>query len=579
MKVLPYLWIILISLFMISCSDDSKSSSSGATYIQLSTVASTDGEVKAGYTLAVSVTVETDGTLKDVPVVVSGIPGNDENNSVYFDVTEIIEVTAGSNEYSIDITVPRDVDLGDYKLIAMIDPDDLYGSWDDETQFGESSSVLTVLDHGPDDVIVAGGVDEDDESLLDDVNAAPALSTTSSISAISIEATDENVSVDVTLTLYPNLVDLNQTDINITACVNVGTECIALPLWSSEGNGTLSNTLSLYDLEYGYETTVAVDTVVPYTTVAQIVQEIVDNISLTNPVALLDTTLDVTLFYNGQQKVYPIGLRFVPTAELLDALLAPAPQLAPARASGTCTQQLLNYSKSFKRNKYGKRFGAGAYARGSSGLDGDGLHAKVYGSVTGKAMGRKDNFMRLHFNADALPGSFEGTGYDLDLEALGVTIYSKSKSLSDVSYLSTPTVTSEEEAAIDLKIASGDTNLSKAALIKQKVYKKAKKNVTEYTGTGSTAIGYVYDWEIGKKKGYSQQYFVGIVPVTITAGASATVGFVADIHLDGITSLTGTFRPKAGMEPMCQVVSVSQASTVPESKLISGCSMRVLRTA
>jgi len=546
MRVVSFLWVILLSLFIVNCSDGSKSKSTTASYLQLSSVTSATDDVKAGYPLSVTLTVETDSAMEDVPVVVSGVLSSDENNSVYFDASEITAVEAGSHEYVVEMTVPRDVDLGDYTLIATVDPDDLYGAWDDEQQFSESITPVTVVDHGPDEVVVAGGVDEDD-SDDEDINAAPARSTAGTVSAISIEATDENVSVDATLTLYPNLADLNQTDVNVTVCVNVGSDCVDLPLWSSEGNGTLSNVLVLHDLEYGYETTVAIDTVVPYTTVAQIVQEILDNISLTNPVALLDTTLDVTLYYNGQQKVYPIGLRFVPTAELLASLSSPAPQRAASQSSGSCRQELLNYSKSFKRNKYGKRFGAGAYAKGSSGLDGDGLHAKVYGSVTGKAMGHKSNFMRLHFNADALPGSFEGTGYDLDIEALGITIYSKSKSLADVSGLSTPTVDAQEEAAIDLKIANNETNLSKAALIKQKVYKKAKKNVSTYSGSGSTAIGYVYDWDIGKKKGYTQQYIVGIVPVTITAGASATVGFVTDIHLDGITSLTGTFRPKAGI--------------------------------
>ena len=547
MRLLIYVGLVLFSLFMVACSNDSESSTSStsATYIQVSSVAAVTGDVQAGDSLSVTLNVETDGVMTDVPVVVSGVLSSDENNSVYFDATDITLLTVGSSEYMIDVRVPRDVDLGDYTLIVTVDPDDLFGSWDDDGQFSESVSSITVLDHGPDDVVVAGGVDADDSG---DANASPALAASSSVASISIEATDQNISVDATLSFYPNLTDLNQTDVNVTACVHIGNDCIDLPLWSSEGNGTLSNTLSLYDLEYGYETLVAVDAVVPYTTVEVIVNKVVEQLQ-NDPFSapILETTLDVTLHYNGQQKLYPIGLNFVPSAELLTSLLSPAPERAPALASGSCQQQLLDYSKVFKRYKYGKRFGAGAYLKASSGLDGDGLHAKVYASLKAKALGRKDNFMRLHFSSDALPGSFEGTGYDLDVEVLGITVYSKSQSLANVSGLSTPTITEEEEAAIDVKITSGDTNLSKAALIKQKVYKKAKKNVSTYSGSGSTAIGYTKEWSIGKKRGYTQQFIVGIVPVKITAGAQATVGYVADIHLSGITSLTGSFKPKASI--------------------------------
>jgi hypothetical protein len=547
MRLVTYVGIVILSLFMVACSNDSKSSTSStsATYIQVSSVATATGDIPAGYSLSITLNVETDGAMTDVPVVVSGVLSSDENNSVYFDATNITSLTVGSHEYSIDVRVPRDIDLGDYTLIVTVDPDDLFGSWDDDTQFSESVSSVTILEHGPDDVIVTGGVDGEDS---EDVNAAPALSPSSSAASISIDATDQNISVNATLSFYPNLTDLNQTDVNVTACVHIGNDCIDLPLWSSEGNGTLSNILSLYDLEYGYETLVAVDTVVPYTTVEAIVNKVVEQLQ-NNPLnaPILETTLDVTLYYNGQQKLYPIGLNFVPSTVLLTSLRSPAPQRTPALAPGSCKQQLLDYSKVFKRYKYGKRFGAGAYLKGSSGLDGDGLHAKVYASLKAKALGRKDNFMRLHFSSDALPGSFEGTGYDLDVEVLGVTVYSKSKSLSDVSGLSTPTVTSAEKAAINAKIASGDTNLSKAALIKQKVYKKAKKNISTYSGSGSTAIGYTKEWSIGKKRGYTQQFIVGIVPVKITAGAEATVGYIADIHLSGITSLTGSFKPKASI--------------------------------
>ena len=290
--------------------------------------------------------------------------------------------------------------------------------------------------------------------------------------------------------------------------------------------------------------TIAVDTVIPISTVTQLISEIVSNILSKG--SILNSALKITLAYNGQHKVYTIDRNFKLSPALLSALTGfPSPQRAPAlKASSACQPKTLDYAKSYSRSKYGKYFGTGVYVKGAASFDGSGVHTQAYGSVRVKAMGKKERFLKLDFTADALPGSFEKTGYDLDVEVLEVTVYTKSNSLSDVMGLASPTLTESEKTAIKAK-ADGNASLTASRLRRQKLYKKAKSSVKSYSGSGSTAVSLIKNWDIGKRKGFTQQYVVGIVPVKITAGAQATVGFESTVGLTGITTIEGTFKPFA----------------------------------
>jgi len=543
-----------VTFLIVGCSQESGSESSGsggstaATSLSVQAVTS-DLEVKAGYGLKTVIEVEVDENINDVPVVISAVNSSYENSSLYVDSSFIDVLEKGSHSYELNITVPRDLEVGDYTLIATVDPDDLYGKWDDEKQFFEGSVPVHVASHGRDELLISDVPDEVDDDSEEASASAHKASLTSGANTITIEADDENISISATLAITPTLTTLESTDVNITACLDIGSECIDLPLWSSEGNGTLSTVLQLKEMVQGSETIVSIDTMLPYSEVSKVVNEILSKL-LTAPLAdpLLESAVKLSFSYNGEVKRYDIDRNFILSPELLSQVSIPVISLAPqksARASSSCAPKVLEYSKKYARSKYGKRFGAGVYAKGRASLDGDGLHSHVYASVTAKALGRKDRFLKLVFDANALPGSFEETGYDLDVEVLKIVVFSKSDTLASRYGLETPTVTEEEENAIKLKIDNNETNLSKAALMKQKLYKKANNRIKTYGGSSATAVGYAKTWDIGKKKGFTQQFIVGIVPVTVTSGAQATVGFESDIALQGITVLEGTFKPIA----------------------------------
>ena len=541
--------VTMILLLGSGCSDSDDTSTKRAdAYLKLSELMPS-AEVRAGSTLSVSVALDASSVLEEVPINFFAVKSDDENNSIYLDANTLESVQVGVKTYTLDVNVPRDLVVGEYTILATVDPDDLLGEWDDEAQFGESDNMVSILEHGPDELIVVEAEDEDDGE--ETLSAATALD---GVKSIVIEATDEDVAIEAILDLTPNLRELNATDINITVCLNIGSECIALPLWSSDGNGTLSDTLVLHDVENATSTLISVDTIMPYSDIAKIVTAVTNSL-LSFQGSVLDSNLEITFNYNGLTQRYIIDRTVALSPDLLSTLgfsLAPQRTAALSPQKATCRPKRIDYYKDFSKSKYGSRFGAGAYANASALLDSEGIHSRVYGSVRVKALGRRNRFMKVNFTAEALPSSFAGTGYDLDVEVLDIAVYSKSNSLADVSGMSTPTITDVEEQAIKAKVADSNGTLTESQLRRQKLYSKAKKQVSTYSGSGSTAVGYVKTWDIGKEKSYTQQYIVGIVPVTIESGARSTIGFQADVALTGITEVIGSFKPKASIGAFVQ---------------------------
>jgi hypothetical protein len=514
----------------------------------------------AGKEITVTIRAVSPSDFQNVPVAISAIFQQEQEGSVEIDETAIESLKAGEGSYELKITLPRDLEEGEYTLIANLDPSDLLGDWNDTLQFEEGTTLIQI-DKLTSDEVALSISDEDSNASASAAlahNSSSSLGETAgTLPPITLNYIDENLSLGINAVLHLYLARADEIDLNITACLETVSGCTTLPLWNPEGNGTLNTLMNIENLEHGVNTLVSIDAVILSAQVTAIANSIRDQLLL-DPLTFpsVDAVLKVTLTFGNQQQTYRFGVTFNPSNDLMLSLVPglPSPPVPPPvppfglgkRLGGlpSCRPKLLHYKKTFKKYKYGKRFGAGVYVKGDAKLDSSGLHTTVKGIVKAKILGRKDTLMDLDFTADALPGSFEDTGYDLTLDVVKITVYSKSKSLSD-SIGGTPEVTEQEEAAIDLKIQNHETNLSKSTLMKQKLYKKANKKVKTYSGSDATKIGYAKQWDIGKKRGHSQQFVVGIVPITITAGAQATIGFEADILLQGITSLRGSFTPNA----------------------------------
>lgn len=145
------------------------------------------------------------------------------------------------------------------------------------------------------------------------------------------------------------------------------------------------------------------------------------------------------------------------------------------------------FSKTFEKNKYGSKFGAGVKLYGKAELNKDGAFSYVDGTVKTKVLGYRFNFLEAKAEASVVPASFTNTGYDAYLKFVGKNVYSSS------------------------------------------LY--------------GEVVNYHYNKSFTKTKGYSQTIFVSIVPVTVEAGASGTLALDIDVKIPGVYSLDAEIIP------------------------------------
>ena len=269
-------------------------------------------------------------------------------------------------------------------------------------------------------------------------------------------------------------------------------------------------------------------------------------------------------------------MEFTLSDDLLKYLLA-LPSNSSARApsrstsnSHGCGLKKLSYKKEYRKEKYGDKFGAGAYLLGKAWLDAQGIHSKVYSSIRIKRLSHtKYRILRTNITTDLEPGSFEDTGYDIEISSLGKVIYTKSYSMADKIGLSTPKVslTTKEKEKISNKsfqtsdsnttdsnttdsnttLITGATVTTNATLLRQKRIKAVKDKLKKYTtsSTKSSLISYEKSFRIGKSIERKQTIMFAIIPVVISAGAEASVGYDMSVRLNGITSVTAMMEPNA----------------------------------
>ncbi len=308
--------------------------------------------------------------------------------------------------------------------------------------------------------------------------------------------------------------------------------------------------------------------------------------TLTNPITEFDSNLtlddlnasDLNLTLNDinqtideiNSTIADANISDTNLSDLVDINIAipfPSASLAssqPRTTSGECGLKKLKYEKEYEKKKYGKRFGAGAYLLGRGWLDADGVHGKAYASIRIRRFSdTKWRIFRMNATADIDPSSFSDTGYDIELSSLGKVIYTKSNSLLESAGLDEPivTLTTEEERRISL--SSTDTNTTdsnttdsnttttvttRETLLKQKRIKAVKDKLKTYTTTSTTNLSLVSlerNWRVGKSTERTTTIMFAIIPIVVTAGAEARIGYDAEISLDGITSISAMLEPNA----------------------------------
>jgi hypothetical protein len=456
---------------------------------------------------------------------------------------------------------------------------------DDNSILGDEIISISSNDSKADVEIETVAINEDEEDLEDDdAQLSPSFRSMAEglsnpvvnfdVAAYnnSIILNDDNISFHGTLTLKSYIASAD--NVTLSACIELNSVCTPLQFYEYDenNNSLLLDSFTVDKIDVNDTTDVVFDIIVKKETLRSIAVETLSSLSPTPPTLKLEISgVDesasndalknavsqsmefVPLFlskentdnvkdivsqikagadlgdYNlsayGVDYTTALGILGIDPADIADEvelpdidLPFPSPSLAPAAESGS--KKL--FSESFEKSKYGKRFGAGVYLDGKSELNSDGLLAEVDGKIKTKVLGNKFTFLGIESDVSVNPGSFEDTGYAIDVTFAGLNLVTFSDDLSSVTGMTSSTQTDKK--------------------------KKFKENNTtiNVSYTQETQVGLVsadVDYYIGKSKGYERTIFVSIVPVTVLAEAKGGLGIKAGIGLDGIAKLSANITP------------------------------------
>ncbi|BCR05648.1 hypothetical protein DESUT3_27170 [Desulfuromonas versatilis] len=470
---------------------------------------------QAGHPMTLEVEVTAEQDAEQIPLAFYLLDKEDFDGDAaeikqYF-AGEMLLATAaaGSHAYTVTVAVPGEVPAGDYYLITLADPSGLHEELDENDNFPDpeataladiSATVHISRDHAEtpnlmiedvsfdSDVILFEADDYEDNGLVHQIEDMPDLQ---------IGATVKIRSVGV----------LPVTEVPLTLCVNTWFGCEPLEIWDS-ANLELTQTLVLDQLEPNEVNIVHLG--------ARISQQTWQNIwdyvyQMGEDTFDLEIALDgadlIAEFEDaggalGNDNLLVRQLRLVPPEEYpynpydpydpynpyepyepgLLALGAAGAQAAYATPLAVDPNNgLLQYSDDYGKTLASDYFSAGVEFSALARLDNGGALGHVQGSVPLKVFGHTFDFAYINVMGQAVPHRVQDSGFDLDVRFAGNTLYSRS---------------------------------------------------------GDAGFSWDNDWNVTKSKGYTTRFWLGIVPMALTASASGSLGFgiEAEIADDFVTN-------------------------------------------
>jgi len=589
-RVFKIFSLIFIVLFSISCSSDggtdSASSDTSSAVVKLKSIESLSGpRLEAGRQIEIRVSIHASKDESAFPLsyyLVDAASDADENVTKDGSVQIFIggtsfDLTSGDGNYDVNFTIPPDVATDDFKLMALVELNELKVTDINESieEFSDNNSIvddeitsISANDGKADVEVESVAINENEEDIADDdnISQSPSRAMANNLSNPlvnfevatlnnSIILNDDNVSFHGTVTLKSFIAPAN--NVTLSACIDTGSSnCTPLEFYSmdDDNNSVLLNNFTIDTVDTNETTDVVFDVIVKKDLLKQIAIGVLSSSSPTIPkLKLIISGVDESATQDFLKNTIEQAIEFKPvllSSENRDSLNDIVSQIEnnaslpdynltasginyftamailgqttlPSLASSHSGSKKL-FSKSFKKSKYGKKFGAGVYLYGKSELNSDGLLARVHGKIKTKVLGKKFTFLGVATDVTVNPGSFEDTGYTVDVTFAGNNLITLSDDLSTVTGMTTSTETEKKK-----KFKENNTTIN------------VKYTKAQQVGLVSADI----DYYIGKSKGYERTIFVSFIPVTVEAEAKGGLGIKAGIGLDGIAKLSANVTP------------------------------------
>ncbi len=548
-----------------------------------------DAMVAANTVVTLELNISSELSFSDVPVSV--ILESDDNST---ELTSFMIANLSPLEalYEVETTLPKVVSAGAYTLKVLLGDDDLNLSAISSSVDIESQAKLFIDNILTQDGESAQSVEIDTVYTQDGMRIDSIVGVTNSQVDVNISGVKlhgyllvggEKIEVPFEVIVLDDNVSLD--DDNITSYINdvSTTGELILPTIEADSTINITSTFVLNKVEVSsiLEKMLNNGQLIEDSTI--VLNLSVDSVDIDQFTYPLETILDPRVQSHLTANTLAIATGSKTVAQVVDELWLVLNSTQAAPALRGCGIPMLEYkAPHLKHSKYGKRMGAGIYGDAKAWLDVDGIHAQSDASVRVKIIRRtKFDLFDVNFEANAEPASFADTGYMLSVAILNQIVYTKSNSLADISALSAPkaqlcdvNVTNDQNQSVNSSDSDGNVTVQysfclddggKVSFVdknqtsyisindannsnkvngygKGVTYKASQKKIS---GSDRTLLGYQRLYRIGRMQEYSRTFVLGMIPIVVTGGADASVGYEADIHVAGITSIVSSFTPSA----------------------------------
>jgi len=512
-------------------------------------LASTIKKVAPGMLIELNLELDVKRPMQDIISTVN-LVNNKTGKKIELSGSIITDISSKNHLYSIETLIPNDVKVGTYHLEVILDK---------QNNIYKKTKLFEIVDSS---IVTIGGFvfDSFDNNLSTNTNKI------ATKNSIEMSYDDGNITINSTLKIENRFNNKEVKNIKLSGYIEVDTEKFFVPFEAVTFQAKEDEDIdSVKPIEY--KDVITIPLIEPNTTLYISTNLYINRDDLIellkklgfavaqNPDAVLNANIVIELKTDSGKNIdsysYPVTFFMNDkTLELLsdnldnlingiitvDELLAKLDEKniykAPSnKSSSTKYIDKLEFKKSFSKSKYGKRVGAGIYAKGLAYIDEDGIHTLTTAKTKIKVLKKKHyEILDMKLLSNVNPGSFDDTGYDLVVKSLGYTIFIKNNSLADVTDLE---VTEEKSSKTDSKKTK--------KVKKAKKYQRAKNLIS--TTTAKSSVGYAYEKSFGKVIAKKSTIVAGFIPVVVEVGARATLGYIADIHLEGIAKLQSSFTP------------------------------------
>ena len=413
------------------------------------------GTIEPKSVAAASLTLSSDTDFVDLAVsyyLVSGDEEAEEPELYYFGGAVIPVVASGENTYLQSFVFSDDVPAGTYHLAVHLDP------------LG-TTLPRDIKYFAPDDVTARIGTDQGKPDLvLHDIR-----SDSSYLILLQDDETDDGVRRDnLSATIDVESVANGSENVTVMAYVETNAGYEPVRIWNPT-DAAFSETFTIPSLGVNSVQSVALDLLVPEDVRARLAGMTQTNVRIVvDPLDAVDENEDLMVLYereNDNELVEPVNI-FAGT---------------PVGSKGDGGAA---FETSFSKGFDNRFFGAKVDFRAKAWFSGKGIGSEVSGATPVTVLSHTFDFLGVSSAARYNPVTPTDSGFDLDVEFAGATVYSKH---------------------------------------------------------GDAGFTWEQTWQVEKSKGFDQRFVIAIVPVKVSAGVSGALGFRAAVNVS--SSFNGTVSP------------------------------------